>query len=415
MEEDQGRPPGLRLSGKRAHWRASKAAVAAGYPLKSVNLTRYRDEPAVLRSQCDRLQAEMLSWDRTKSAIALTFTGTFNSLFDLYENDPESSYQKLKRSSRHPYSVYMRMMRVRIGKRLINDTDGRDLARWFVQWSTEDIVDGDKPRIAKARMAIAVLRAATTFGIACRKPGCVEFSAVIGACTFEGLKPRTVVISAEKITLARAAAHAIEHPGAALSYALQFEGMARQWDCIGEWVPLSDPRPSAVLHNGRKWIGPTWNHVDANLILRFTPGKTQTTTEAEVVIDLAACPMVMDEIAGLPPAARTGPLIMDHARGIPYTKHRYGIAWKVSAKAAGIPATTWNRDTRKSGVHGSSAVGRPYRRSQEDHGPHPGNDGHRRRLRSGRARGASANCGGSEGSPRSKMIAAHARRTRRTP
>jgi hypothetical protein len=349
MEEDQGRPPGLRLSGKRAHWRATKAAVAAGYPLKSVNLTRYRDEPAMLRSQCDRLQAEMLSWDRTKSAIALTFTGTLNSLFDLYENDPESSYQKLKRSSRHPYSVYMRMMRVRIGKRLINDTDGRDLNRWFVQWSTEDIGDGGKPRIAKARMAIAVLRAATTFGIACRKPGCVEFSAVISACTFEGLKPRTVVISAEKITLARAAAHAIEHPGAALSYALQFEGMARQWDCIGEWVPLSDPRPSAVLHNGWKWIGPTWNHVDANLILRFTPGKTQTTTEAEVVIDLAACPMVMDEIAGLPPAARTGPLIMDYARGIPYTKHRYGTAWKAAAKASGIPITTWNRDTRKSG------------------------------------------------------------------
>jgi hypothetical protein len=94
MEAKQGRPPGLRISGKRAHWRATKAAVATGYPLKSVNLTRYRDEPAMLRSHCDRLQAEMLSWDRTKSAIGLIFTGTFNSLFDLYENDPESSYQK---------------------------------------------------------------------------------------------------------------------------------------------------------------------------------------------------------------------------------------------------------------------------------------------------------------------------------
>jgi len=133
MEENQGRPPGLRISGKRAHWRATKAAVAAGYPVKSVNLTRYRDEPAMLRSQCERLQAEMLSWDRTKSAIGLTFTGTFNSLFDLYENDPESSYQKLKRSSRHPYSVYMRMMRVRIGNRHINDCDGRDLNRWFLR------------------------------------------------------------------------------------------------------------------------------------------------------------------------------------------------------------------------------------------------------------------------------------------
>jgi hypothetical protein len=240
----------------------------------------------------------------------------------------------------------MRMMRVRIGNRHINDCDGRDLNRWFAQWSTED---GGKPRIAKARMAIAVLRAATTFGIACRKPGCVEFSAVISACTFTGLKPRTAVISADGIDRARAAAHANEHPGAALAYALQFEGMARQWDIIGEWVPLSDRRPSAVLHGGWKWIGPTWNNVDANMVLRFTPGKTQTTSEAEVVVDLTACPMVMEEIAGLSPAARNGPLIVDYARGIPYTKHRYGKAWKAAAKAAAIPATTWNRDARKSG------------------------------------------------------------------
>jgi hypothetical protein len=349
MEETQGRPPGLRISGKRAHWRATKAAVAQGYPLKSVNLTRYQDQPAMLRSQCERLQAEMLTWERTKTAIGIEFDGTFRSLFDIYENDPESPYQKLKRSSRHPYSVYMRMMRVRIGERHINDCDGRDLKRWFAQWSTGDSVDG-KPQIAKARMAIAVLRAATTFGIACRKPGCAEFSAVIGACKFESLKPRTAVITADQIDRTRAAAHLAGHPGAALAYALQFEGAARQWDIIGEWVPLSDKRPSAVLHNGWKWIGPTWANIDANLVLRFTPGKTQTTTEAEVVIDLAACPMVMDEIVGMPPAARTGPLIMDYELGHPYTKHRYGKAWKMAAKAVGLPASIWNRDLRASGT-----------------------------------------------------------------
>jgi integrase len=243
----------------------------------------------------------------------------------------------------------MRMMRVQIGARHIDNCDGRDLKRWFTHWSTEDSKDGH-PQIAKARMAIAVLRAATTFGIACRKPGCVEFSAVIGACTFESLKPRTAVITSDQIERARAAAHLAGHPGAALAYALQFEGAARQWDIIGEWVPLFDKRPSAVLHNGWKWIGPTWANIDANLVLRFTPGKTQTTTEAEVVIDLAACPMVMDEITGLAPAARIGPLIMDYELGHPYTKHRYGKAWKAAAKAADIPASVWNRDIRASGT-----------------------------------------------------------------
>jgi hypothetical protein len=27
---------------------------------------------------------------------------------------------------------------------------------------------------------------------------------------------------------------------------------------------------------GQKWIGPTWAHVDENLILRFTPTKTES-------------------------------------------------------------------------------------------------------------------------------------------
>lgn len=236
------------------------------------------------------------------------------------------------------------MMRQQIGQRMINDCDGRDLKRWFGAWSLDDAKDG-KRQIAKARMAIAVLRAATTFGIACRKPGCAEFSAVIRACSFESLKPRTAVITADQIVNARAAAHKLGHPGAALAYALQFEGAARQWDIIGKWVPLSDKRPSAVLHNGWKWIGPTWANVDANCLLRFTPGKTQATTNAEVVIDLAACPMVMDEIAGLSPAARNGPLIMDcelgHTQNTGTAKPgrlRQGLRAYLSQRGTGICA-----------------------------------------------------------------------------
>ena len=49
---------------------------------------------------------------------------------------------------------------------------------------------GGRRQVAKARMAIAVLKAALTFGIMCRKPGCPEFRAVIDAMRFEGLPSR---------------------------------------------------------------------------------------------------------------------------------------------------------------------------------------------------------------------------------
>ena len=216
----------------------------------------------------------------------------------------------LKRSSRLPYDVYIRMMRAEIGERLIDNCDGRDVARWFEAWSAPAATGGSR-QVAKARMAIAVLKAALTFGIMCRKPGCPEFRAVIDAMRFEGLPSRKFVLTADQISAAREATRAAGHPGAALAYAIQFEGAVRQWDVIGQWLPLEDRQPSAVIYKGKKWIGPTWAHVDANLILRFMPTKTENTTAPEIVIDLQACPMVMEELQDVPPAARTGPRVID--------------------------------------------------------------------------------------------------------
>jgi hypothetical protein len=348
-EQPKNRPPGLRFNGKRPVWRASKAAIAKGFPLKSVHLSQLADDPKGLRQRCDRLQAEMLSWlNGRKTGIDLVFDGTFLSLLDVYQTDKKSSYTSLKRSSRLPYDVYIRMMRAEIGERLIDACDGRDVARWFDAWSAP-AAPGRPRQVAKARMAIAVLKAALTFGIMCRKPGCSEFRAVINAMRFEGLPSRKFVLTSDQITAARQAARNAGHAGAALAYAIQFEGAVRQWDVIGQWLPLNDRHPSAVIYKGKKWIGPTWAHVDANLILRFTPTKTENTTAPEIVIDLAACPMVVEELRDVFPAARTGPLVVDQAKGRPYSQDRFDEVWRAAAVAAGIPPGVWNRDLRKSG------------------------------------------------------------------
>jgi hypothetical protein len=348
-EQSKGRPPGLRFNGTRPLWRATKKAIEDGYPLKSVNLSRLADDPARLRERCERLQSEMLSWlSGRKTMVGYAFDGTFRSLLDLYQTDRESSYFKLKRSSRQPYDVYIRMMRAEIGERLIDACDGRDVNRWFAAWAEPETKGGPR-QVAKARMSIAVLKAALKFGIMCRKPGCAEFRAVIGAMKFESLPPRRHVLTADQVTAARRIARAKGHPLAALGYAIQFEGAVRQWDVSGQWLPLDDRTPSTVIYKGMKWIGPTWANVDQNLILRFTPTKTETTTAPEIVIDLRACPMVMEEIQNIPPAARKGPLVVDPDRGVPYSADRLAELWREIAKDAGIPAKVWNRDLRKSG------------------------------------------------------------------
>jgi hypothetical protein len=55
--------PGLRWratrTGKTSMWRASKAAIKAGYPVKTVNLAPFADNERMLAQRCQRLQAEM--------------------------------------------------------------------------------------------------------------------------------------------------------------------------------------------------------------------------------------------------------------------------------------------------------------------------------------------------------------------
>jgi hypothetical protein len=111
-----------------------------------------------------------------------------------------------------------------VGKRRIDTLDGRDLKRWWNEWSVP-IKEGSKPRLAAARMAMIVLKTALSFGISCRKPGCAELKEIITESRFiKGPKPRSEAPTAAEIVAARAAAHELGHPEAAFAYASNSRG-----------------------------------------------------------------------------------------------------------------------------------------------------------------------------------------------
>jgi len=343
--------PGLRFDDNgRPFWRASKPAVRAGYPVKSVNLSELVGDEARLSDRCVKLQREMDEWllNGTTGA-ARPFDGTFKSLLDIYATDPESSYFELKGPSRKPYDTYIALLRFEIGASRIDLTDGTDIKKWFAGW-VKPRKPGGKRTVARARFIIAVIKAALSHGIIRRLPGCADLRAILREIEFESLRSRDAVITANQVTAARAAAHQAGHAPAAFCYALQFEGTGRQWDLRGVWVPMSDPRPSAIHDAGKKWIGPTWANVDDNLILRITPSKTEDTTALDVVVDFRFCPMVMEELEHIPTESRTGPLVVNPKTGLPYREDTFNRVWKAAAKVAGIPASYWNRDLRASGV-----------------------------------------------------------------
>jgi hypothetical protein len=110
-----------------------------------------------------------------------------------------------------------------VGARRIDVLDGRDIRRWYAEWSAP-LEQGGKPRLAAARMAIIVLKNALTFAATCRRPGCAELRDILGNIRFAGPRPRVEAPTAAEIIAARKAAHHLGHPAAALAYALQFEG-----------------------------------------------------------------------------------------------------------------------------------------------------------------------------------------------
>lgn len=361
--ETRPKAPGLK-------WRKRAGSIEVPYWISddgkmAINLSpygvwsagRFTADPAFLIQRCERLhdEAQMLAAERSNAKP--TFDGTFGALIDIYLKDPESAYRTLKPGSLHPYTIYAKELKRHIGPVLIEDSDGREVKRWFKDWAGVDDLRDPAARLPRARFMLTVLKAAVSFGIVCKIAPCKTFKAVLEELEFPAPKRRKFAPTAEQIVAARAAAHAAGAPGRALLYALQFETTARQWDLIGQWLPLSDIRPSALHHNGLKWIGPTWASIDQHMILRVKPTKTEDTTDVDGTFDLSVCPMVMEELARIPPERRAGPLIVHEATGMPYVHVSFRDCWRRDFKAAGLPAKMWNRDLRAGGSTEGSKAG----------------------------------------------------------
>lgn len=359
METERPKAPGLK-------WRKRGGGVEVPYWIagnRTINLSvfgkwvidHFEGEADKLIRRCERLHIETRSAGGPHTAF---FNGSFASLIDLYETDPESSYRKIKPGgSLKPYLSYIPKLRAHIGELQIADCDGRDVQRWFKAWAGVEDLKDPAAKLPRARFLFGILSAAVTFGILCKRPGCAEFGAVLKALTLPRPKRRKFAATAEQIVAVRQAARAAGAPLRALVYALQFETTIRQWDLIGQRIAMNDMRPGLVLPDGEKWIGPTWDYIDEHMILRVKPTKTEDTTEVEGVFDLSVCPMVMEELALIPAEKRVGPLIVSERSGLPYKYERFNKAWRRDFTAAGLPLKMWNRDFRASGSTEGSKAG----------------------------------------------------------
>ena len=168
-------------------WRATRAAIKAGFPTRRANLKFFADNEAALFARCHRLTAEQNEWLSGRRSRDPLFDGTIGSVINFWQSEPTSPYHAIEASSRHPYDIYARIIIETVGARRVDALDGRDVRRWHDEWSAP--LEEGKPRIAAARMAVIVLKNALTFAATCRKPGCAELRDILEQNSFCGTAP----------------------------------------------------------------------------------------------------------------------------------------------------------------------------------------------------------------------------------
>lgn len=344
-----------RANGHVPVWVADEADVKRGYIPKTVNLAFLQGSPDMLVAKCNALQADMLLWRTGYRHDPLAFDGTIRSLLSVYQRDEESAFRKLKPGSLVPYKHYIAKLEEHIGPRRVDSIMGIDVIRWHKIWS-----NGDK-KLAAASTCRAILEAAVRHGILRRFDGCIQLREILQTAR-AGLpqpKRRETVLTAEQATAVRLAAHAAGRPSSALLYALVYETTLRLWDVAGQWWPMAEGGVSDVIDPaaGLKWLGLKWENIDDNLLLKFTPSKTERTSGKSIVYPLSKAPMVIEELAHWPLEKRKGPIIVSEASGLPYNSRAITDRWADDRKAADISSKAWARDLRASGITEGRASG----------------------------------------------------------
>lgn len=375
--------PGLvwrpRKRGWLAYWVARADIVERGYPVKSAQLwppsegqhgpAPTPDEWHAIASRCETLQAEMLAWSSGRVRQwnpHKVYDGRLTTLIDVYLQDPDSPFKELRYHVARKYERVLEQLRAAVGEALIPALTFRDFKRWHEGFCAPKI-DGGKRRISRGHVFMTYLRLAVGFGALLKLPGCRDAKETLGDMTFENPKRRTAVVVARQVVAIRAEAHRRGVGSVGFAQALQFELTLRQKDVVGEWVPLAEPgvsdifdaAPRAITQTAQKWLhGLRWEEIDADLILTHRISKSirgrrgVLDPDAGKIkrFDLKAYPMVMEELALIPPEARTGALVKCEYTGLPWRTKVFQGKWRTIATAAGVPTDVQNRDSRAGAI-----------------------------------------------------------------
>lgn len=353
--------PGLawraRANGWVATWIARADIVKKGFSPQTQRLLLFTEPPTAdeikyIQSECTRLQDEMLAFGRGGAQMLECFDGTVQGLIDAYRSDPDSPYQSVRYKTRCNYDVWLDQLGARKGARALSALGARDFKRWYEEWRRPDGKSGrDKPFTGHA--VISMVRILLGFGIAFELEKdmgtlggqCLRLKCILHEMDFENGKARTKQLThVHASAIVKEAIRRGEY-SVALTQAMQFDLALHQKDCLGEWVPLSEPGLSDVTWAGEKWLyGIRCEEIDEDLILRHPMAKSRKGKMLE--FDLKLYPLVMSALPLVLGDRRSGPLNLCEKTGLPWAPSTFEDHWRAIATAVGVPQDVRNMDSR---------------------------------------------------------------------
>ena len=267
-----------------------------------------------------------------------------------YRTDPVSSFGKLRYRTRMHYDSLLKRIGEDLGDREIASLRTRDVTLTHQAWMLRGI--------ATSHALMTMLRTICNYGnVFLENDDCMKLSSRLHAMRFAMGKPRQSHLTAEWAEAIRVKARQWGLYSIAQMQAFQYDCTFRQKDCIGEWIPNSEPGESDTFDaDGFKWLrGIRWEEIDDNLILRHTTSKRQK----DVEINLTLAPMVMAELRFefliVEPGKRhrlpkSGPVIVSEATGLPYVAWEFRRLWRGLARSCGIPDNVFNMDSRAGAI-----------------------------------------------------------------
>jgi len=276
------------------------------------------------------------------------YDGSIRSLIACYQNDPNSQIHKLRFKTRENYTHLCNRIERSCGDAEIKNFAPRDVLHWYGVWSGSGV--------PMAHALVRMLRSLLVFGSTILEDEhCTRLSHLLSQMRFEmGGTDRNKQMTADHAQLIRAQAHLSGYPSMALAQAIQFDCRLRQKDVVGEWVPEHELGEAKFRADGKKWLrGLSWSDIDENFILRHVTSKRGKLVE----VNLRTAPMVVEELKKIYSAdiskgaerwklPSTGPVIVFEPTKRPYSTVHFRELWRKVARAAGVPDSVRNADSR---------------------------------------------------------------------